>query len=153
MTEYDAPANNSLQRDRLAEPVREEPSIAQLLSNLVADAQTLFRKELDLARTEVTTELNKARDGAIALGIGAGILAIGGLLLILMVVHVLIDVAGLAPWVAYLIVGGLLTIIGGIALYMGLQRVRQIDPVPHETIDSVRKDVEWLKEQSPSDRT
>lgn len=132
--------------------MQQEPSIAQLLSNLLGDAQTLVRKEFTLARVEIANEIDRARQGAIALGIGAGITAAGLLFLLFTLVYLISDLADLSLWVSYLIVGAPLTIIGVFALVVGMRRVQQVDPVPHETIDSVRKDVEWLKEPNRSDK-
>jgi hypothetical protein len=125
-----------------------DPSIAALLGEVVADAQTLVRKEIELATAEVKGEINKARDGAISLGIGGVIAGIGSIFLLLMLVHGLVEWFGLSFWLAYLIVGGVLAIVGGIMLFLGLQRLKTLDPMPREAIDSVRKDVEWIREQS-----
>jgi uncharacterized membrane protein YqjE len=133
-------------------PSGAEPSIAQLLSNLVADAQTLVRKEFDLAKTEIMSEVDKVRQGAIMLGAGIALAAIGGLFLLGMVAELLVA-AGLDRWVAYMILGGLLAIVGGIVLFVGIKRFQTVDPVPRETIETIKEDVSWLKEQSPSDRT
>lgn len=130
----------------------EDAPIATLLGDLLNDAQTLVRREVDLAKTEIRMEIDKARQGAIVLGIGAGAAAIGGIFLLLMVVHLLF-LLGLPLWASYLIVGAVLLIGGLIALQQGISRLKRVDPVPRETIDSVRKDVEWIKEQNPSDRT
>src|SRR5690606_4250109 len=125
----------------------------QLLSNLIADAQTLARKELDLAKTEIMGEVDKVRNGAVMLGAGIGLATVGGLFLVAMVAELLVEFGGLDRWLSYLIVGAVLAVIGGIVLYVGIKRFQTVDPVPRETIDSVRKDVSWLKEQSLSDRT
>lgn len=141
-------------RETTAPPHTEaEPSIAQLLSNLIADAQTLARKELDLAKTEIMGEVDKVRNGAVMLGAGIGLATVGGLFLVAMVAELLVEFGGLDRWLSYLIVGAVLAVIGGIVLYVGIKRFQTVDPVPRETIDSVRKDVSWLKEQSLSDRT
>jgi hypothetical protein len=52
-----------------------------------------------------------------------------------------------------LIVGAIFAIGGGLLLKQGMKRIQDVDPVPRETIESVRKDVQWIKEQSPSDKT
>lgn len=129
-----------------------EPSIAQLLGNLIADGQILVRKEFELARQEITQEVDKARQGAISLGIGIGIASVGSLFLLLALAHGLAALFDIQLGLAYLIVGLVMTIIGGVLLVTGSNRLKQVDPIPHETIDSVRKDVTWLKEQSPSDK-
>lgn len=146
---------SAYERERAPEaqqPTGEETSIARLMGELVADAQHLVRKEVELARQEVRVEVNKAKQGAISLGAGGAVAAVGALLLVLMVVHLLVAVFGIALWISYLIVGALLAIIGGIMLQVGRSRLNKIDPTPHETIDSVRKDVEWIKEQNPSNK-
>ncbi len=130
-----------------------EFSIARLMGEMVADAQHLFRKEIELAREEMRVEIRKATQGIISLGIGAAVTAVGGLFLLLMVVYLLVDIFTMDIWLSYLIVGGLLAIIGVILLLVGRSRVQQVDPTPHETIDSVRKDVQWIKEQNPSNKT
>jgi hypothetical protein len=131
----------------------DEGSVSQLLSGLVADAQTLVRREIDLAKTEVSAELQKAREGGMLLGAGVGLAVVGGILLGHMLAHLLQDVFDISLWISYLVVGAVLAVAGVVLLRQGASRMSEVDPVPHETIDSVRKDVEWIKEQSPSDRT
>lgn len=130
-------------------PGSSDSSIAHLMGELVADAQHLIRKELELARQEVKIELDKGKQAAISLGIGGAIAAAGGLLLLFMLVHLLTAVFVIALWISYLIVGGSLLIIGLALLQMGRSRAGDIDPTPDETMDSVRKDMEWIHEQSP----
>lgn len=129
-----------------------EFSIARLMGEMVADAEHLFRKEIELARHEMRVEVSKAMQGLISLGIGVAVTAVGGLFLLFMLVSVLVEAFAIELWVSYLIVGGLLTIIGIILLLMGRSRVQDLDPVPHETVDSVRKDIQWIKEQNPSSK-
>src|SRR5438132_6027717 len=76
----------------------EDESIAQLLGELIADAQELVRKEVLLAKTEIKEEIDKARQGAISLGIGAAFALLGGLFLIQMVVHLLVWAFGIPLW-------------------------------------------------------
>jgi hypothetical protein len=155
--DFAARSADALLQQRLAEDLPPadavaEPSIAQLLGNLIADGQSLVRKEFELARHEIALEVDKARQGAISLGIGAGIATIGSLFLLLALAHGLVALFNLPLGLAYLIVGFALAVIGGLLLLSGSNRLKQLDPIPHETIDSVRKDVTWLKEQSPSDK-
>jgi len=128
----------------------DEPSLATLLGDLIGDAQQLMRKEVELAKHELSVEVNKAKRSAIYLGTGGVVAAIGGWLLVLMLVHLLAEVGGLALWTSYLIVGGIFAIIGAILLVRGRSRVSEVDPMPRETIDTLREDVAWIKEQTPS---
>lgn len=134
-------------------PPGEEPSIAQLLSSLIGDAQTLVRREVDLAKAEIAEELVRARRGAVMLGAGIAAAAVGGLFLLVGVAEALVAFDLLSRWLSYLIVGLIFAIIGAVALTVGIQRFREVDPIPHETINSVRKDMSWLSAQSQSDKT
>lgn len=130
----------------------DQGSVSQLLNGLIADAQTLVRREIDLAKTEVAVELGKAREGGVLIGAGVGMAVVGGILLGHMLAHLLQDVFEISLWISYLVVGAVLAIGGVLLLRQGASRMRDISPVPRETIDSVRKDVAWIKEQSPSDK-
>lgn len=132
-------------------PAAGEPSLADLMGSLLADARSLVRKEIELARAELGDELARARQAGIVIGAGAATAAVGALLLVIMLVQVLIA-WGLAPWLAYMIIGGALTAVGALALMAGLRRAQTVDPLPRETIETVREDVEWLKEQSPFEK-
>jgi NhaP-type Na+/H+ or K+/H+ antiporter len=74
---------------------RAEPSLAQLLTGIINDAKALVRYELALATYEIREDLRKTKTAMLSLGIGIGVAALGGLLLILMLVHLLHALAGL----------------------------------------------------------
>jgi putative superfamily III holin-X len=146
-------AGGAFERERAAPDNRtDDTSVAELIGGLVSDAQLLVRREIDLAKREVAIEVDKVKQGAIALGIGAGVAIIGALLLGHMLVYLVQALTGLSLWVSYLIVGAIFAIAGGLLLMQGIKRVQDVDPVPRETIESVRKDVQWIKEQNPSDK-
>jgi len=84
----------------------QEPTVAQQLTGLVQDAQQLLRQEVALATHELRPALRTTLHAVMFLGIGIGIAAIGGWLLILMVVHLLQALTALPPWARYGIVGG-----------------------------------------------
>jgi hypothetical protein len=144
-----------VQRERIPEEHRPEDnqSIAQLLGGIIEDAQLLVRREIDLAKQEVTVEINKVKEGATSLGLGVGLAAVGGIMLTLMLVYLLHEVAGLSLWVSYLLVGGVFAAVGGFLLMRGINRMKEVDPVPRETIESVKEDIAWIREQNPSDKT
>jgi Putative Actinobacterial Holin-X, holin superfamily III len=83
-----------------------EPTVAPLLTGLIQDAQTLLRQEVALATHELRRELRTTRRAVMSLGVGIGLAAIGGWLLILMVVHLVHALTALPLWACYGIVGG-----------------------------------------------
>jgi hypothetical protein len=69
-----------------------------------------------------------------------------------MLVYLVQSLTGLSLWVSYLIVGAIFAIGGGLLLMQGIKRIQTVDPVPRETIESVKEDIQWIKEQNPSDK-
>ena len=128
-------------------------TVSELISGLINDAQQLVHREIDLAKREVAIEVDKVKQGAVALGIGAGLAVIGALLLGHMLVYLVQTLTDLSLWVSYLIVGAIFAIGGGLLLMQGIKRMKDVDPVPRETIESVKEDIQWIKEQNPSDKT
>jgi biopolymer transport protein ExbB/TolQ len=51
-------------------------------------------------------------------------------------------------WLAALIVGVVVAIVAGILAMVGYQRIKQVNLKPEQTVDSVKEDVEWVKQQA-----
>lgn len=136
-----------------ASPSESSASISQLLTDLVRDAQTLVQKEFALARREIMQEVDTFRQGLTMLMIGGAILLMSGILLTIALAQGIIALWDLPQWLGYLIVGIVFAIIGGVVAQNASQRLKEINPVPEQTIDSVRKDVAWVQEQTSSDKT
>ena len=133
-------------------PYQSELSLAQLLTGIVNDAKELMRQELALAKHEIHEDLRKTKTAMLSLGIGIGVAAVGGLLLILMLVHLLNALAGLPLWACYGIVGGLLLIMGGVLFLIAKHTIARIDVVPPQTVETMKENVQWIKERATSDR-
>jgi Putative Actinobacterial Holin-X, holin superfamily III len=123
-----------------------EPSVAVLLGGIVNDVKALLVQELALAKLEVQDTLGKAKTAAVALGIGMGVVAIGGVLLVLMLVQVLAAYTKLPLWGRYGVVGGVLVVLGGVLLAMGKRQAEEIDVVPQRTLETIKENVQWLTE-------
>ena len=128
-----------------------EPSLAQLLTGIATDAKELVRQELALAKHEIREDLRKTTTAMLSLGLGVGVAAIGGLLLILMLVHLLHALAGLPLWACYGIVGGLFLIMGGVLFLIAKHTIARIDVVPPQTVETMKENVQWIKEGATPD--
>jgi Putative Actinobacterial Holin-X, holin superfamily III len=121
--------------------------MAQLLTGLMQDARKLLRQELALALYELRRELRNTLRAGISLGIGIGIAAIGGWLLILMLVHLLQALAALPLWACYGIIGGLCAGAGAGLLVLGTRKLAHVHVVPQNTVDTMKENIQWLKGQ------
>jgi len=101
------------------------PSITGLVSGIVNDAQELIKQQMTLFRHELQVDIRKTKEGVLSLGIGLGVAALGGLMLVFMLVHLLQSLAPELPlWGCYGIVGGMLIAVGGILCYAGKKDLR-----------------------------
>jgi Putative Actinobacterial Holin-X, holin superfamily III len=124
-----------------------EPTLIELLTGLIHDAKALLRQEVALAKHEIRAELRKMMLAVVSLGVGGGMAAIGGLLLILMLVHLLHALTALPLWACYGIVGGLFAVGGVVLLVIGKQKLARIHLVPQETVETMQENVQWIKER------
>lgn len=125
-----------------------DPSLTALVSGIVRDAQDLMKQELALAKTEIADEITKTKQAVISLSAGVGVAAVGGLLLLLMVVHLLHEVAHLSMWLSYLIVGGALAAVGVVLFFVGRAKAGDIHLVPRRTVETMKENVRWIKNQT-----
>ena len=120
--------------------------IGDLLGDLGRQVSTLVRKEIDLARVEATSSVARLGRGAAMAGVGGAILYAGFLVLLGAIVLGLIE-AGVDGWLAALIVGAGVVVIGAVVTSMGVKQVQSTDMAPTQTAETVRENVEFVKEQ------
>jgi hypothetical protein len=122
-----------------------------LLGGIANDATELLLREVALTKLEVQYELRKAKTAAIALGIGIGTIATGGILLMLMLVHVLAALTVVPLWGCYGIVGSTLVVLGAVLLAAGKTKAKELDVVPQRTVERIKESAQWLTKQTTSD--
>jgi hypothetical protein len=61
----------------------------------------------------------------------------------------LVDPIGLEPWLAALLVGALLAVGGYVMLRGGLRDLKALDPAPRRTVESIKEDIQRVKERRP----
>jgi len=130
-----------------------DPSVATLLSGIVGDAQELVRKEIALARQEIREEISTAKDVGIKLATAGAVLAVGGLFLLVTLALGIADLFNWSPWAGFGLVGIVFAIVGYILYSAAQKRAKEINPVPEKTIETMKENVEWIKDRTTSDRT
>jgi hypothetical protein len=120
-----------------------ETSIGELIGNISNDLSQLFRQEVELAKAEVKQEAGKAGKAAGMLG-GAGFA--GYLAVVLLSFALVFGLANVmdAGWAA-LIVAVIWGVIGAVLYTTGRKKLKDVDPVPHRTVDTIKEDAQWLK--------
>jgi hypothetical protein len=133
----------------LSRRTAEERSIGELFGELSQDMALLVRQEAQLAKTEMQAKLSRVTGDLVALAAGGVVALVGGLAITAAVILLLIDPIGVKPWLAALIVGALLGIVGWVMLQRGLKDLKRTDPTPRRTVETIKDDIQWAKEQRP----
>jgi uncharacterized membrane protein YqjE len=129
----------------------EDLPVAELLKRLSEQTSTLVRQELDLAKAELTVKGKRMGVGAGMFG-GAGLFGLYALGALTATVILVLSTA-MDGWIAALIVTVVYAAIAGVLALTGKGKVQQATPpVPEQTVDSVKEDVQWTKERARAAR-
>jgi putative superfamily III holin-X len=120
-------------------------STFELLRTIGVDLSTLAKKEVELARQEVT-------EGLMARAKAVGALAAAAVLALFVVGFLGLAAAEaldglMRPWASRLVVAGGFLLLAGFAALFGARRAKRPSLVPEETKRTVKEDVEWAKRQ------
>jgi len=128
--------------------------LAQAIQQLTETASLLVREEIELAKAEMTEKVTKLVKGAVV-GIVAGIFAV------LALVYLLHSLSwGLFAvfsndanyiWVGFLLVGGLLLVLGGLGAFLALRFVKGgTPPTPQMAIEEAQLIKKTLQSPPPA---
>jgi len=122
----------------------EERSLSELLSDVTAEIASLFRKEVELARVETSEQVSRAAKAGGMLGAAA---VIGFLDLILFSFAAAWALSEVVPeGVAFLIVAVVFAIVAGALAVAGKKRIASVNPVPNQTVQTLKADVQVAKD-------
>jgi flagellar motor component MotA len=135
--------------------VKEERSLGDLFSELAGETSTLIRQEVALAQVELT-------DKATRVGKNVGYLVIGGAVgyagLLVVLAAVVIGLTQLissitdwqlvtSAWVAAAIVGAVVAIVAYVLVTGALEKLKNTNLTPRQTVESIKEDAQWIKNQ------
>lgn len=122
----------------------EERSIGTLLSDFSTGTRELVRKEIELAKVEISENLSAAMAAIQSMAIGSA-LAFAGLLLLLAAAALGLNEWLHRPWLSALIIGGVvLGIAAGFAM-AGRKTAREESLSPKKSPRSLRRDKELVQ--------
>jgi uncharacterized membrane protein YqjE len=129
--------------DYTLQGTRERP-MAEVFRDIIANVQEMVRSEMRLARVEIREEASKTARAGAMLGAGAVMAMIAGVFLLVCLAQ-LLDLF-MPDWAAALVVALAMGIPAAILISKGRDRLRV--PVPERTIENVKENVEWMKNQT-----
>jgi uncharacterized membrane protein len=125
--------------------VKEERSLGDLFSELAGETSTLVRQEVALAQVELTQK-------ATMVGKNVGFLVVGGAVgyaaLLAVLAAVIIGLSHFIPaWVSALLVGVVVGVVAYLLISKALAALKNADLTPRQTVDTLKEDAQWLKNQ------
>ena len=121
-------------------------SVSDVLQDIIRNVQEIVRSEVRLAKTEIREEAAKTKSSGLLLGAGAVAAIFALLFLLLTIVYALALV--MPNWAAALIVGAALAVVASVIFTAGLKQFKQIHPTPERTVETIKENVEWAKQQT-----
>lgn len=125
---------------------KDERSLGELFGDLAREISTLFRAELDLAKTEMSQKAATVGKHAAMIAAG-GAVAYAGLLAL--VAALILLLANWMPWWASaLLVGLVVAGAGGFLVMNSINALKRADLAPTQTLETIKEDVQWAKGQT-----
>ena len=122
----------------------EDRSLSELLSDVTGEIATLFRKEVELARAETSEQVSRAAKAGAMLGAAA---VVGFLTLILLAFAAAWGLSEVVPeGVAFLVVGLVFGLVAAVLASAGKKKIASIRPVPDQTVQTLKDDVQVAKD-------
>ena len=121
-------------------------NVGALIKDITTDVSTLVRKEIELAKAEVSQIVKEKL-------VAVGLFVIGGVVAVLILPFALLTLMEvlaiwLQRWAAALIVTLMMIAGGGLLFVIGAKKIKG-KTLPEETIESIKEDVAWAKNRKP----
>ena len=125
--------------------MKQDRPLGELFSELANETSTLVRQEVALAKAELSQKASQV-------GKNVGFLVVGGAVayaaFLALMAAVIIGLAQVMPWWgAALLVGVVVAAAAGLLIYKALSALRAADLTPRQTVETLKEDAQWVKEQ------
>jgi len=124
-----------------------ERTLGQLVADATRDISSIVRGEVALAKAEIRADATRAGLGA-GMFFAAGTLAFLALILLLIAAAYGLVAAGLAPWLAFLIVAVVLLVVGAILALIGKHSFGNLKGRPERAIKSAQDTIAAVRPSS-----
>jgi tetrahydromethanopterin S-methyltransferase subunit G len=125
---------------------KDDRSIGELFADLAKESSVLVRQEVALAKAELTQKAGKVGKDIGFLAVG-GLVLYAGLLAIIAAIIIVLGTIGVPWWLSALVVGLIVAGVGYFLVQKGLDALKRENIAPRQTIETLKEDAEWAKEQ------
>ena len=132
----------------MASVPQQDRSLIGLFSDLWRETQTLVHQEAQLAKAELSEKVSQVTTGAGEIAAGGAVLFAGFIVLLFAAVGALqlMIPSEHAIWIAPLVVGVAVMIVGYVVLSRGRKQLQADSMMPERTLESLQRDARLAKE-------
>lgn len=127
----------------------QERTLGQLVASATHDISTLVRGEIALAKLELSSQVKKAGMGG-ALLAAAGVVAFYSVYFLFITIAEAIQALGLYRWLSFLIVTVFMLLVAALLGFIGIRKMKTVEPVPEKTISNAQETIATLKSATSS---
>lgn len=125
---------------------REDRSLGELFADLSRDTSALVRQEVALAKAEISEKASSVGKNVGFLAAGGAVAYAGFLAILAGIVFLLGEIIPL--WLSALLVGAIVAGVGYFLVQKGLEALKHQDLVPRQTVQTIKEDQQWVKDQT-----
>jgi Putative Actinobacterial Holin-X, holin superfamily III len=119
--------------------------VSEIAASALNDLKAIVRDEIRLALTELKDKIGRSRVGVVYLAMAA---FLGFLAVECFVTFCIAALAIVLPvWLSALLVGVVTIMTAGGVLALGISSLQKVDPLPRQTLESLKDNLDWAKER------
>lgn len=127
---------------------KDERSLGELFSDLSRETSELVRSEVQLAKNEMTERAKRSGKDVGFMAAGGALLYAGLLAFIAGIIVLIGHVLAIPYWVSAIGISIIVMLIGYMLVRTGMNKLKQDKPIPQETVQTLKEDKEWAKDQT-----
>ena len=121
-----------------------ERSVSDVLQDILRNVQDMVRSEIRLAKVEIREEVRRAVSSSIWIGAGTVGALSAWIFLLWALAYAL--ATRMPMWAAALVIAVVMAAAAAVLIMGGIRRVKRIQPIPERTVESVKENLEWMKQ-------
>ncbi len=126
-------------------PPRPKRPLGAVITSAIDGTRTLVRKQVELAKIEMTEAVSVRAKGA-GMMAGAAVMALFALGFAAAAGAAALDLV-LPTWAAILIVAGVFVAIAGVLALIGRKAIKNAPTTPEQTQETLKEDARWARQQ------
>ena len=121
-------------------------TVSDVLHDILQNLQEMVRSEIRLAKVEIREEAKRAISSGVWIATGAVSAASALMFLLWTLAYAL--ATRMPLWAATLVVAVVMAGVASALIMGGLRRAKRVQPMPERMIESVKENIEWMKQQT-----